>query len=161
MGRGTVSFSYFRRALIAMNPRIQLEVDEKSKHRGVMVYLKMPQHPESNPVNGLWEILAVPSPKYFRIMPKHDTEHDGKWVRGWSTFFRACRKMKEPSGRLIFDPKRVRAFFKEPYNDKFKSVEYRNALNAKNEAPESKLAKQMQDKRYVFDPRKLPSHMAV
>jgi hypothetical protein len=141
MADGTVSFNYFRRALKALNPLVHLEVESQT-HRGCMVYLRIPRHPESNPVTGLWEVLAVPSPIYYKRMPKHDVELNGKWVRGWSTFFKAVKKMRDPNGRIIFNPTKVKALFNKPY-DNFDSRKFKADLAEANLSPEARNYKKL------------------
>lgn len=140
MARESVSFGYFVRALQSMNRRVVVE--PMGNALGAMVYLRLPMHPDSNPATGLWEILAVPSPKHFKPMPKYDIEHHGKWVRGWGTFFRAVKKMKDPMGRLIFNPKDVERLFIKPYR-LFDSRGFKAALNEKNESPEAKINRKL------------------
>jgi len=72
---GTVTFAYFYRALKAMNSRFVIRVSESTMNRGTMVYLDLPRHPESDPETGLWEVIAVPSPIFYKHMPKHDTSY--------------------------------------------------------------------------------------
>ena len=166
MNDGAVSFAYFKRALKAINPNVILHWDSGSLHRGVMVYLHLPNHPDSNPVNGLWEVLAVPSPLYFKHMPKHDVEWKdpisgvGKWVRGWSTFFKDAKKLRDPFGRKIFSPGKVAAWFDKPY-DKFDSGAFKRDLNRKNRSGSEKMAERMRDERYIFDPRQMTSEMGA
>lgn len=139
---GAVSWGYFGRALKSMNPKVVLDPPRNPNQLGAMVYLRLPRHPESDPVTGLWEVLAVPAPRYFRQMPKHDVEHGGKWVRGWGTFFKSVRKMRDPFGRVIFDPKRVKALFPGVY-DRFNSRQFKQDLNERNEAPEAKINRKL------------------
>lgn len=162
MSDGAVSFAYFKRALKALNPRFVVKANPAATHRGVMVYLYIPNHPESDPETGLWEVLAVPSPNFYPKMPKHDTVHSGlvgsgKWVRGWSTFFKAVVKMRDPWGRKIVSAEKVKAWFDKPF-DKFNSREFQAEVRERNNRVLN-LAKKMQDKRYVFDPREMPSYM--
>ena len=135
MARGAVSFGYFVRALKCMNKLVHCEPQQS---RGTMVYLKLPRHPESNPATGLWEILAVPSPHIFKEMPKHDMVHDGKWVRGWGTFFKAVRTMKDPMGRVLFPKSLVEKLFSDPY-DKFNSRQFKRDLNESNRPREARI----------------------
>lgn len=159
---GTVTFAYFYRALRAMNSHMVICVDESTMHRGTMVYLDV-NHPDSNPVTGLWELIAVPSPVFYKHMPKHDTSYveNGveKWVRGWSTFFKAVCKMRDPHGRKILSRDKVKAWFDRPF-DKFNSREFQAQVRWRREAG-LRLARQMADSRYVFDPREMPSHMGA
>ncbi len=129
-----------------------------------MVYLEIPNHPDSDPVTGLWEVLAVPSPIFYPKMPKHDTEYTDingsiKWVRGWSTFFKAVCKQRDPWGRKILSKDKVKAWFDRPF-DKFNSKEYQAELRYRRDVG-IRLAKQMADSRYVFDPREMPSYMGA
>jgi hypothetical protein len=71
----------------------------------------LPKHPDSDPKTGLYEILAVPSPRYFSRFPQFDFEaihlkgEDGKskWQRGYSSFFKALCRMRNPmtGGRFL------------------------------------------------------------
>lgn len=148
MGDGAVSFGYFRRALKALNPRVVLEIESQT-HRGCMVYLRYPKHPDSNPITGLWEVLAVPSPIFFKTLPKHDVELNGKWVRGWSTFFKAVRKMRGPDGRIIFDPKKVKGLFIKPY-DLFDSQKFKADLAEQNLSPEARINRALRHKLQAY-----------
>ncbi len=166
MNDGAVSFSYFKRALKALNPRLTVNFDSGSLHRGVMVYLRIPKHPDSDPITGLWEVLAVPSPLYYRHMPKHDVEWiepgtgKGKWVRGWSTFFKDAKRLRDPWGRKIFSADKVKAWFDRPY-DKFDSGKYKRDLNERNRSGAEKMGQIMKDNRYIFDPKQMPSEMGA
>lgn len=162
---GMVRFSDLKRALKAMHPHVVIKND-LSLHRGTMVYLSFPRHPDSDPVTGLWEVLAIPSPIFFDLIPKHDVEWkdpitgQGKWVRGWSTFFKSVRRMKDPTGQYIFPPSKVRRWFNDAY-DRFSSNKFKADLNERNTPETLKLARMMRDERYVFDPRHMPSGMGV
>lgn len=163
MDDGAVSFSYFYRALRSMNRNLVIKVDETTVTHGTMVYLDI-NHPDCDPVTGLWELIAVPSPLFYPKMPKHDTEFvdakgSYKWVRGWSTFFKAVCKMRDPNGKKILSADKVRAWFDRPF-DKFNSREYQAQVRYKREQG-LRLARQMADKRYVFDWREMPSHMGA
>lgn len=159
---GTVTFAYFYRALKAMNPRIVIKVDTRTINRGTMVYLDV-NHPDSDPVTGLWELIAVPSPIFYKHMPKRDTSYvlngSEKWVRGWSTFFKAVCKMKDPNGRKILSRDKVKAWFDRPF-DKFNSREFQAQVRERREIG-LRLARTMADSRYVFDPREMPSYMGM
>ncbi len=150
---GAVSFAYFRRALKALNSRVVIPVNSMSTSRGVMVYLNIPNHPDSDPVSGLWEVLAVPSPLYYKKIPKHDKEFldpltgTRKWVRGWGTFFRAVKNMRDPWKRRIFSPGRVKALFEKPY-DNFDSQKFKRDLNERNETPEDRINRKLRYKAF-------------
>jgi len=163
MDDGAVSFSYFYRALRSMNRNLYIKVNEQTVTRGTMVYLDI-NHPDCDPVTGLWEVIAVPSPVFYPKMPKHDTEFVDergavKWVRGWSTFFKAVCKMTDPNGKKILSKDKVKAWFDRPF-DKFNSREYQAQVRYKREQG-LRLARQMADKRYIFDPREMPSYMGA
>ncbi len=166
MGDGAVPFSKFVRLLKVLNPKIVCDIPSpKSRHRGVMVYLRIPKHPDSDPETGLWEVLAVPSPIYFPMTPRLDTTYKGldgseKWVRGYSTFFKAVCKMEDPSkgkGEFIFKRGAVASLFPGAF-DKFNSRAFQAEVFARSNRVMA-LAKTMADKRYVFDPREMPSYM--
>ncbi len=164
MGDGAVPFSKFVRLLKVMNPKIVCDIPSpKSRHRGVMVYLRAPKHPDSDPETGLWEVLAVPSPIYLPMTPKHDPTYKGldgseKWVRGWDTFFKAVCKMEDPTtGLPIFSKSRVKGLFPGAF-DNFNSRAFQAEVFARSNRVMA-LAKTMADKRYVFDPREMPSYM--
>ena len=164
MNDGAVSFAYFKRALKALNGRFVIDLSKTTANRGVMVYLNIPSHPDSDPETGLWEVLAVPSPIFYPKMPKHDTEWVDakgvvKWVRGWGTFIKAICKMKDPWGRKIASKDKAKAWFEKPF-DKFNSRAYIADI-AKRRDRQLALARLMADKRYVFDPREMPSYMGA
>lgn len=168
MSDGAVPFSKFVRLLKVMNPKIVCDIPAPShRHRGVMVYLRVPKHPESDPETGLWEVLAVPSPVYFPMTPKYDTVYKGldgseKWVRGWDTFFKATCKMQDPTSAFskpIFDYKIVRQLFPGSFS-KFNSRKFQSEVRERSNRVMN-LAKTMADKRYVFDPREMPSYMGM
>ena len=143
-----IPFGTFVRKLKDLNPKIVVPLNEGHSKRGVMVYLRLPRHPDSHPLTGLWEILALPAPWFYPMTPKHDTERrsldgSGKWVRGWGTFLKAVKRMKDPStGRLIFDPKRVKGLFPRPY-DGFNSQQFKAELNERNLSPEARNYKKL------------------
>lgn len=145
LGDGSVGFSTFVRKLKAINPKVVVPWPKAtSLAPGTMVCLSFPSHPDSDPVTGLWEVLAIPSPNFFPWIPKHDTSWiepasgKAKWVRGWTTFFKATRKMKDPWGRPIFPEKAVRAAFQDPY-DRFSSKEFKADLREQNKTEEEKI----------------------
>lgn len=136
---GSVRWGYFRRALKAMNPKIVLEPPRNPENPGAMVYLRIPRHPESDPLTGLWEVLAVPSPCVFKTIPKYDTEHNGKWVRGWATFFKSVRQITNPlTGKPVFNEKLVKYYFPGVF-DRFSTKAFKAELREKNKTREEKI----------------------
>ena len=102
-----------------------------------MVYLYYPRHPDSDH-RGLWEVLAVPSPTFFHRFPQYDIEvtdemkeHKGKWTRGYSTFFKALMRMKDPSRRPIISKGQVFNLLPSVF-EKFDSEGFKRMLNEKN-----------------------------
>ncbi len=54
-----------------------------------MVYHYEPGDPCSNPKNGLGEVCAFPSPRYFMSFPKYNfLDHTGKENRGYTAVFK-------------------------------------------------------------------------
>jgi hypothetical protein len=145
LGDGSIGFSTFVRKLKAINPKVVVPwPSATSVAPGTMVYLNLPRHPDSDPVTGLWEVLAIPSPNFFPWIPKHDTSWlepasgKAKWVRGWVTFLRSVRKMKDPWGRPVFSEKAIVATFGR-LDDSFSSKEFKAELRESNKTAEEKI----------------------
>lgn len=108
----TLSWQTFAKAL-ATNPCLRLLPSKSTK--GAMVYCYAPNNPESDD-RGLWEIMAVPSPTFFRRFPFKDfIDDDGKWVRGYNTFFKKCLKMRDAFGKRLFNPEKIKALIPDAY----------------------------------------------
>lgn len=145
VGDGSIGFSTFVRKLKAINPKVVVPWPRAtSVAPGTMVCLSFPRHPDSDPITGLWEVLAIPSPNFFPWIPKHDTSWvdpvsgKAKWVRGWVTFLRSVRTMKDPWGRPIFPEKALKAAFGR-LDDGFSSKEFKAGLKEQNKTAEEKI----------------------
>jgi len=131
MGAGhTISWNTFNRAL-ATNPRLRLLPSKTTK--GAMVYCYAPKNPDSDE-RGLWEIMAVPSPTFFKRFPFKDFIDDGgNWIRGYNSFFKRCLNMRDALGKAVFNPKKVKALIPDAYNN------WRGSKEVKDKFFESKL----------------------
>lgn len=115
MGAGrTISWVDFKRALDT-NPRLRLLPSKTSK--GAMVYCYAPNNPESDE-RGLWEVMAVPSPTFFKRFPFKDfIDDDGAWLRGYNTFFKLCLRMRDSLGKRVFNPEKIKKIIPDAYNN--------------------------------------------
>lgn len=94
-----MGWDQFRRALRQANPGLILL--RSATTRGAMVYLRT-KHPDADH-RGLWEIMAVPSPTFYKQgLPRADfLDDNGKWCRGWETFFALVKRMRDPYGKRL------------------------------------------------------------
>lgn len=134
MGAGqSISWRTFQLAL-ATNPRLRLLPSKTTK--GAMVYCYAPKNPESDE-RGLWEVMAVPSPTFFKKFPFRDFIDDsGAWIRGYNSFFKRCLHMRDAIGKAIFDPKKVKQIIPDAYNN------WRGSRAVKEKFFESKLTRE-------------------
>lgn len=124
----TIHWDTFRKALKA--GRSNVVYNPNGDKAGAMVYLWLPRHPDSDR-RGLWEIMSAPSRTRFERCPIQDVEIDGKWVRGASTFFKNCRKLRDPNGKMLFNWKKVLAVFPDA-KTLFNSKAYKEMVRLKN-----------------------------
>lgn len=129
----TISWHTFSKAL-ATNPRLRLLPSKTTK--GAMVYCYAPNNPESDE-RGLWEIMAVPSPTFFKRFPFKDfVDEDGAWIRGYNSFFKRCLKMRDALGKHVFNPVNIKALIPDAYNN------WRGSKEVKDKFFDSKLTKE-------------------
>lgn len=129
LGR-SISWTVFTKAIKAGNPRAVLLPSKTTQ--GAMVYLHLPKHPDSDH-RGLWEIMAVPSPTFYKMCPYEDFIADnGKRARGYSQFFRSAKRMRyrfdDGVSYPVFDASRVKKVLPNAYRP------WRGALAMKAEA---------------------------
>lgn len=82
-----MSFTEFIAGLKKLNPKIR--VFPGPRHIAGL-YLFMPKNPIANQETGLKHLGAMPSPRFFNTLPKHDFWDDalGGFNRGWTSVLR-------------------------------------------------------------------------
>ncbi len=136
----SISWETFKKA-IRTNSKAILLPSKSSK--GAMVYLKEPQHRDSDH-RGLWEIMAVPSPTFYPSCDAFDFVDGNDWVRGYRNFFQSARAFRDPNRKPIFQRSEIEQYIPDAYYltrgtralkdlaiDRKTTQQYKNALKLK------------------------------
>lgn len=133
----SISWGVFKDAL-RTNPNVRFFPSKTTI--GAMVYVYAPKHEDSDE-RGLWEIMAVQSPTFFDKVSFQDfITEDGKWVRGYNSFFKRCLGMIGPDEKEIFDPEKIKKFIPDAYNAWRGSKEVKDKYLESLVTPQQRLA---------------------
>lgn len=139
----SITWEAFRDAL-RTNSKVRFFPSKTSL--GAMVYVYAPKHEDSDE-RGLWEIMAVQSPTFFdRVQFQDFVTPEGKWVRGYNSFFKRSLKMLGPYGKQIFDPEQVKKYVPDAYNAWRGSKEVKDKWLESLITPEQKIALKLRAK---------------
>jgi hypothetical protein len=132
-----ISWAKFKEAL-RTNPNIRFFPSVTTL--GAMVYFYAPDNEDSDE-RGLWEIMAVQSPTFFNSVSFEDfVTEEGKWVRGYNSFFQKTLKMIGPDNKPLFDANKVKTIIPDAYNPWHGSKEVKDKFFESLVTPQQKQA---------------------
>lgn len=128
-----LSWGEFRRILKKASGAYPLILIPSQTTMAAMTYAVAPRHPDAD-ARGLVEVCAVPSPTFFRFgFPKDDFQMpNGKWARGWLSYFRILAKQKMNRRPL------AKAEVIRPYLGRADYTELKKQIREANYSPEYK-----------------------